>query len=101
MVFGSGGESLEFHHIYPRAYLKNLGISEPDLVANLTILTAPANQSLRDDDDPAAVGRRQDVIKSAVETHAVTWNRFKTGKWNELVEDRSAKITTLIKEVTA
>ena len=99
-VICSAEEKIDFHHIYPRTYLNNIGISEPDLVANLTILYTSTNQSLRND-DPTAVARRTDIRQSSVETHAVAWDRFTASKWNEFVEDRSAKITKLIQEVTA
>jgi hypothetical protein len=98
-VIRSGAQKIDFHHIYPRTYLRNLGILEPDLVANLTILYTSTNHSLRND-DPTAVARRTDIKQSAVETHAVAWDQFTASKWNEFVEDRSAKLTKLIHEVT-
>lgn len=95
--FSDRSDSIELHHIFAAQHLKNMGISEGDQVANFTPLLAPSNQSLREE-PPQSVAKRQDISKSAIESHFVEWTLFAEGSWNEFLEKRSQRLGELIEE---
>lgn len=93
-------EDLDYHHIFARKYLKNMGIDDADIVANITALRTATNQSLRND-SPDVVLSRKDIVGSAIESHAISSDVMASGKWNEFLEDRSKRLAALISETVA
>ncbi len=51
------GNSKNYHHFFPRAYLKEIGNDNPDHIANITLLRAAQNQSLGDRSPKAYIPR--------------------------------------------
>lgn len=91
---------IQLHHVFASKYLKNnLDFAEGnlDLVVNFTPLLASSNQSLREE-SPVTVAKRNDVSKSAVESHFVEWDLFSEGHWKEFRQARSKRLEELIKE---
>lgn len=90
-------ESIDFHHVFASKHLQSIGIGESDLVINLTPIFSSSNQSLRND-PPSVVAKRDDVVRSAVESHFIDWHLFTAGHWNDFLSARSERLEALIYE---
>lgn len=96
------GSKHEFHHIFPKNHLKNIGIlnDRANVLANLCYLTRHDNNEIKDKDpadyfesiDPTF---RKDILSSALVDYA-----DKDLEYEDFVEARAKRLERLVQELT-
>jgi hypothetical protein len=99
----------QFHHVYPRAFLKRTGVSTNDnLLANICMLTAGANNSINDSDParyvPAAVARlggdADEVFRSNMLPIPSSFD-YANGTYDQFLDLRIALVASAVEKLCA
>jgi hypothetical protein len=93
---------IQSHHTFPDSYLTTSGgvQKDPHIVANLTPITGATNAALRDN-APATVLARNDIVRSAIETHGIDVELFDSQDYGAFLQNRADWLVARAREAVA
>ncbi len=98
----------EYHHLFPDAYLKSLGVPDEQiyLSLNCALVTWRTNRSISDKSPERYLAERRDgtelgenEVKARLATHLVPYDEMVAGDYNKFLQARALLIDTEMKKL--
>jgi hypothetical protein len=100
----------EYHHLFPKAYLKKRGIeqSEADSALNCALITWRTNRTISADEPVKYLRERaeqnslgEDDLMARLRSHAIPYEPFKANDWQGFLQARAEMLIPAIKALCA